>query len=86
MQYARDDERPSHSCINQIKNIDNDLYCSSNEFPNCLALLTMLIWAPYTVAKLAVMLVIMGMSKILSKNTFFQNIKFLFKILNVLSV
>ena len=30
-----------HSCINQNKNIDNDLYCSSNEFPNHLALLTM---------------------------------------------
>ena len=36
------------------------------------------------VAKLAVMLVMLGMSKILSKNTFFQNIKLLFKILNVL--
>ena len=41
IQYARDDEGP-HSCINQNKNIDNDLYCSSNEFPNHLALLTML--------------------------------------------
>ena len=30
IQYARDDEGP-HSCINQNKNIDNDLYCSSNE-------------------------------------------------------
>ena len=35
-------------------------------------------------AKLAVMLVMLGMSKILSKNTFFQNIKLLFKILNIL--
>ena len=34
--------------------------------------------------KLAVMLVMLGMSKILSKNTFFQNIKLLFKILNIL--
>ena len=41
IQYARDDEGP-HSCINQNKNIDNDLYCSSNEFPNHLALLTMI--------------------------------------------
>ena len=40
IQYARDDEGP-HSCINHNKNIDNDLYCSSNEFPNHLALLTM---------------------------------------------
>ena len=40
MQYARDDEGP-HSCVNQNRNIDNDLYCSSNEFPNHLALLTM---------------------------------------------
>ena len=39
IQYARDDEGP-HSRINQNKNIDNDLYCSSNEFPNHLALLT----------------------------------------------
>ena len=36
------------------------------------------------VAKLAVMLVMLGMSKILSKNTFFQNIKLLFKILNII--
>ena len=42
IQYARNDEGP-HSCINQNKNIDNDLYCSSNEFPNHLALLTMII-------------------------------------------
>ena len=42
IQYARDDEGP-HSCINQNKNIDNDLYCSSNEFPNHLALLTMML-------------------------------------------
>ena len=41
IQYARDDEGP-HSCINQSKNVDKDLYCSSNEFPNHLALLTML--------------------------------------------
>ena len=41
IQYARDDEGP-HSCINHNKNIDNDLYCSSNEFPNHLALLTMI--------------------------------------------
>ena len=40
IQYARDDEGP-YFCINQNKNIDNDLYCSSNEFPNHLALLTM---------------------------------------------
>ena len=33
IQYARDDEGP-HSCINHNKNIDNDLYCSSNEFPS----------------------------------------------------
>ena len=39
MQYARDDEGPSF-CINQNNNIDDDLYCSS-EFPNHLALLTM---------------------------------------------
>ena len=32
-------------------------------------------------AKLAVMLVMLGMSKILSKNAFFQSIKLLFKIL-----
>ena len=36
------------------------------------------------VAKLAVMLVMLGMSKILSKNTFFQNIKLLLKILNII--
>ena len=42
IQYVRDDEGP-HSCINQNKNIDNDLYCSSNEFPNHLALLTMVL-------------------------------------------
>ena len=41
IQYARDDEGP-HFCINQNKNIDNDLYCSSNELPNHLALLTMI--------------------------------------------
>ena len=40
IQYARDDEGP-HFCINQNKNIDNDLYCSSNEFPNHLDLLAM---------------------------------------------
>ena len=40
IQYARDDEGP-HSCINQNKNIDNDLYCSSNESPKNLALLPM---------------------------------------------
>ena len=39
IQYARDDEEP-HFCIN--KNIDNDLYCSSNKFPNHLALLTII--------------------------------------------
>ena len=41
IQYARDDEGP-HSCINQNKNID-DLCCSSNEFLNNLALLTMVL-------------------------------------------
>ena len=46
IQYARDDEGP-HSCINQNKNIDNDLYCSSNEFPNHLALLTMISFSLY---------------------------------------
>ena len=39
IQYTRDDEEP-HSCINQNRNIDNDLYCCSNEFPNHLAPLT----------------------------------------------
>ena len=33
IQQARDDEGP-HFCINQNKNIDNDLYCNYNEFPN----------------------------------------------------
>ena len=37
---TRDDEGP-YFCINQNNNIDNDLCCSSNEFPNHLALLTM---------------------------------------------
>ena len=40
IQYARDDEGP-YFRIKQNNNIDNDLYCSSNEFPNHLALLTM---------------------------------------------
>ena len=40
IQYARDDEG-NYFCINQNKNIDNDLYCSSNAFPNLTALLTM---------------------------------------------
>ena len=40
MQYARDDKGPCF-CINQNKNIDNDFYCSPNEFPNNPALLTM---------------------------------------------
>ena len=31
----RDDEG-SHFCIIQSKDIDNDLYCNSNEFPNLL--------------------------------------------------
>ena len=38
IQYARDDEGP-YFCKN-LNNIDNDLYCSSNEFSNHLALLT----------------------------------------------
>ena len=33
IQLARDDEGP-YFCINQNKNIDNDFYCNSNEFPN----------------------------------------------------
>ena len=41
MQYTRDDEE-SYFFINLNKNIDIDLYCSSNEFPNNLALLTMI--------------------------------------------
>ena len=40
IQYARDDEGP-YFCINENKNTDNDLYCSSNKFPNHLALLPM---------------------------------------------
>ena len=41
IQCARDDEGP-YFCINQNNNINNDLHCSSNEFPNHLALLTMM--------------------------------------------
>ena len=33
MQYSHDDEGP-YFCINQNKNIDNHLHCSSNEFLN----------------------------------------------------
>ena len=33
IQYARDDERP-HFCINLNKNIDSEVYCNANEFPN----------------------------------------------------
>ena len=33
IQKARDDDGP-YFCINQNKNIDNDLHCNSNEFPN----------------------------------------------------
>ena len=33
VQYARDDEE-AYFCINQISNIDNDLYCNSNDVPN----------------------------------------------------
>ena len=39
---ACDDKGP-HLWINQNRNIDNNLYCSSNEFPNYLALSTMII-------------------------------------------
>ena len=34
-EYNKDDECP-HFCINQNKNIDNDIYCNSNKFPNLL--------------------------------------------------
>ena len=40
MQYARDYEGP-YFCINQNKNINSDLYCSSNKFANYLARFTM---------------------------------------------
>ena len=33
IQQARDDEGP-YFCINQNKNINNDLHCNFNEFPN----------------------------------------------------
>jgi protease II len=33
IQYARDDER-QHFCINLNKNIDSEVYCNANEFPN----------------------------------------------------
>jgi hypothetical protein len=33
IQYARDDEIP-HFCINLNKNIDSEVYCNANEFPN----------------------------------------------------
>ena len=33
IQYARDDERP-HFCINLNKNIDSEVYCNANKFPN----------------------------------------------------
>ena len=42
IQDARDDEGP-YFRVNQKKPIDNDLQCSSNEFSNQLALLTMLL-------------------------------------------
>ena len=51
IQCARDDEGP-YSSIRQNKNIDNDFYCSSNEFPNHLAVSTMVIVAQfYTVIR-----------------------------------